>query len=104
MSSASPSPSKSTRVIIIGAGWAGLAAAKTYLQISRRLNRPIDLTVLDNAPSAPGGVWNPARLYPGLLAQGLTGFYEFSDLSMVDDEHPSGQQMSGLRVQEYCEC
>lgn len=59
--------------------------------------------VLDNAPAAPGGVWNPSRLYPGLLAQGLNGFYEFSDLSMVDEEHPYGSIVTGERVQCYCE-
>lgn len=98
-----PPPPPPTRIIIIGAGWAGLATAKTYLQMARRLDRRIELTVLDNAPAAPGGVWNPSRLYPGLLVQGLNGFYEFSDLSMIDDEHPYGSIVTGERVQSYCE-
>lgn len=73
---------KSVKVIVIGAGWSGLVAAKTYLQISKSLNRPIDLTVLDDSTN-PGGVWSSQRLYPGLVANSPNGLYEYSDLSMV---------------------
>ena len=93
--------SQPTRIIVLGAGWAGLAAAKTYLQIAQKLNRPIDLMVLDSA-SAVGGVWNPSRLYPGLVGQGLNGFYEFSDLSMVTEGHEYGSVITGEYIQQYC--
>ncbi|KIW99540.1 uncharacterized protein Z518_11279 [Rhinocladiella mackenziei CBS 650.93] len=94
--------SSPTHVIVIGAGLAGLVAAKTYLQVSKQLGRPIDLVILDNA-SGPGGIWANDRLYPGLMLQGPNGFYEMSDFSMVDDEHPRYSLVAGPRVQAYLE-
>jgi dimethylaniline monooxygenase (N-oxide forming) len=93
----------STKVLVIGAGWSGLAAAKTYLQISRLLNRPIDLTVLDDSNN-PGGVWSTSRLYPGLIANSPAGLYEFSDMTMVnDDSLPWWSVLPGEQVQAYLE-
>lgn len=86
----------STRVVIIGTGWAGLSAAKTYLQI----NPSISLTLLTNE-STVGGVWSTDRLYPGLIANSPNGLYEFSDLSMVDAANPAYALISGERVQSY---
>jgi dimethylaniline monooxygenase (N-oxide forming) len=85
-----------TQVTIIGTGWAGLAAAKTYLQI----NPSISLTLLSNE-STVGGVWSKDRLYPSLIANSPNGLYEFSDLSMVDDMNPQYELIPGARVQEY---
>ncbi|CEN61015.1 hypothetical protein ASPCAL07684 [Aspergillus calidoustus] len=68
---------KTPRVIIIGAGWTGLAAAKTYLQI-----RPnADLTILDEE-SEIGGVWSRNRVYPGFIADSPVGLFDYSDLPM----------------------
>jgi dimethylaniline monooxygenase (N-oxide forming) len=85
-----------TQVIIIGTGWAGVAAAKTYLQI----NPSISLTLLTNE-STVGGVWSKDRLYPNLIANSPNGLYEFSDLSMVDADNPEYELVPGERVQEY---
>lgn len=85
-----------TQVIVIGTGWAGLAAAKTYLQI----NPSISLTLLSNE-STVGGVWSKDRLYPSLIANSPNGLYEFSDLSMVDAANPEYELIPGMRVQEY---
>lgn len=87
-----------TRVIIVGAGVAGLSAAKTYKQI----DPSIDLTILDD-DSTVGGVWSKNRLYSSLWCQSPTGYYEFSDLSMVDDEHPLSSLASGGDVYRYLE-
>ena len=84
------------RVIVIGAGWSGLAAAKTYLQI----NPAIDLTILDD-DSTVGGVWSTARLYPGPIANSPNGLYEFSDLSMVSESQPALKPIPGKQVQAY---
>lgn len=85
-----------TQVIIIGTGWAGLAAAKTYLQI----NPSISLTLLSNE-STVGGVWSKDRLYPSLIANSPNGLYEFTDLSMVDATNPQYKLIPGARVQQY---
>ncbi len=84
------------RVIVIGAGWSGLAAAKTYLQI----NPSVTLTILD-ADTSVGGVWSLSRLYPGLVANSPNGLYEFSDLSMVTASQPVYYPVPGKQVQAY---
>jgi dimethylaniline monooxygenase (N-oxide forming) len=75
--SASSRSQHSTRVIIIGAGWSGLAAAKTYLQI----NPNISLTIIDE-DSTVGGVWSSARIYPGLIADSCAAIFDYSDFPM----------------------
>ena len=90
--------SSAPRVIVLGAGWSGLAAASTYLKI----NPEISLTILD-ASNSPGGVWSKSRLYPGLLANSPSALYEFSDLSMKGEDHKSYVLISGEDVQEYLE-
>lgn len=85
-----------TQVIIIGTGWAGLAAAKTYLQV----NPSISLTLLSNESSV-GGVWSKDRLYPSLIANSPNGLYEFTDMSMVDPTNPLYELVPGEQVQKY---
>lgn len=68
------------KVIILGAGLTGLAAAKTYLQIKP----DIDLTIIDSE-SEIGGVWSAARIYPGLIFEVPTPMAEFSDLDMLSE-------------------
>jgi dimethylaniline monooxygenase (N-oxide forming) len=82
------------RVAVIGAGWAGLVAAKTfvfpvlletclihcrYLEIDPK----IQLTIFD-AERYLGGVWNKDRCFPGFLADSPVGLYDYSDLPMRD--------------------
>jgi dimethylaniline monooxygenase (N-oxide forming) len=71
-----PSPNPS-RVIIIGAGWSGLAAAKTYLQ----LFPSVSLTIID-ADTTVGGVWSSSRIYPGLIADSCAAIFDYSDFPM----------------------
>ena len=91
-----------TKVIVIGAGWSGLVAAKTYLETCGLLGRSVDLTILDDG-SDPGGVWSSRRLYPGLIANSPVGLYEYSHMSMVDEKHPWYQLLPGGVVQSYLE-
>ncbi|KAF2502524.1 FAD/NAD(P)-binding domain-containing protein, partial [Lophium mytilinum] len=83
-------------VIIIGAGWAGLAAARTYVTI----NPEIDLTILDDDTSV-GGVWSKSRLYPGLIADSANGLFEFSDETMVTEKQPKYKLIPGSQIQSY---
>ncbi|KAF2004176.1 FAD/NAD(P)-binding domain-containing protein [Amniculicola lignicola CBS 123094] len=69
------------KVFIIGAGWAGLSAARSYLL----LNPSVDLTILDDDTSV-GGVWSASRVYPGLVADSPRGLFEYSDMSMLDEQ------------------
>ena len=85
-----------TRVIVIGAGWSGLATAKTYLQI----NPSIELTILD-ADTTVGGVWSAQRIYPGLMSNTPNGLFEYSDLTMVDESHPALKPIPATQVHQY---
>ncbi|KAM0457790.1 hypothetical protein ACHAPV_006335 [Trichoderma viride] len=86
-----------TKVIIIGAGWAGLAAAKTYLQV----NPTISLTIIDSEATV-GGVWSKARCYPGFIADGPVGLFDFSDLPMSSVIGlKNWDELPGIRVHEY---
>ncbi|KAM0716217.1 hypothetical protein Q7P37_007662 [Cladosporium fusiforme] len=67
-------------VIVVGAGWCGLVAAKTYLQICPSAN----LLIVDG-DSSIGGTWSKDRLYPHLVAEAHHGLFEFSDLPMRPD-------------------
>ncbi|KAL2060367.1 hypothetical protein VTL71DRAFT_9762 [Oculimacula yallundae] len=65
------------RVVVIGAGWAGLVAAKTYLEIDPKIH----LTIFD-CERTLGGVWNADRCFPGFLADSPSGLFDYSDLPM----------------------
>ena len=74
-----PAPLISKDVIIIGAGWHGLQAAKTYLAI----NTSVDLTIIDS-DSGVGGVWSRSRIYPRLVVNQPTPLFEYSDYTMSE--------------------
>ena len=94
--------SRPTRVTIIGAGIAGLVTAKTYLQVCKHLNRQIELVVLDEGTDL-GGVWSTQRQYPGLSVQAPNGYYEFSDMTIIDEEHPWDSFTPASHEQAYLE-
>jgi dimethylaniline monooxygenase (N-oxide forming) len=92
------------RVIILGAGFYGLSAARTYLRI-----RPdIHLTIID-ADSSVGGVWSKDRVHQGFTVDSPVPLFEYSDLSMKDvkeldlndwDDIPSDKVYQYLEI--YC--
>ncbi|KAJ5337277.1 monooxygenase [Penicillium brevicompactum] len=84
---------------IIGAGWHGLAAAKSALALDPTVN----LVVLDSAASV-GGVWAEERLYPALRTNNLLGSYEYGDFPMRENIPglvTPGQHISGRAMHEY---
>ncbi|ERF68288.1 hypothetical protein EPUS_02744 [Endocarpon pusillum Z07020] len=88
---------ESVDVVVIGAGWSGLAAAKTYIE----LHPSATVVVLDDADTV-GGVWAEHRLYPGLVSNNMLGTYEYSDFPM--DEYygvKPGQHIPGTVVHAY---
>lgn len=81
------------RIAVVGAGFAGLSAAKVLRQGG------FDVTVFEQAPDV-GGVWSRTRRYPGLRTQNDKGTYHLSDLPMPANypQWPTGEQ-----VQRYLE-
>ncbi|KAL4866670.1 hypothetical protein BDV12DRAFT_198892 [Aspergillus spectabilis] len=90
---------QSLDVLVIGAGWSGLAALKTY----RQLHPSSSICLLDSASSV-GGVWATHRLWDGLKANNMRGTYEFSDFPMDDSFGVKpGEHIPGHVVQRYLE-
>ncbi|KAL4805792.1 hypothetical protein BDV18DRAFT_160665 [Aspergillus unguis] len=90
---------ESLNLVIIGAGWSGLAALKTY----RETNPSASVCLLESASSV-GGVWATQRLWDGLKSNNMRGTYEYSDFPMDDSfgvQH--GEHIPGHVVQKYLE-
>ena len=84
-------------VIVIGAGCAGLPAAKNYLQID-----PSTSLLLIDANRSIGGVWAKENLYPSLKTNNLLGTYEFPDFPMHEGfGMKKGEHISGAVCHEY---
>ncbi|CAM1510224.1 Fc.00g005590.m01.CDS01 [Cosmosporella sp. VM-42] len=84
--------------VVIGAGWAGLAAAKARHQI----HPSESLAILDASPTA-GGTWAEHRLYPGLKSNNMLGTYEYPDFPMDSETFgvQPGQHIPGTVVHAY---
>lgn len=94
----SSSPS-TYHVIVVGAGWYGLVAAKTYLQ----LHPSVSLLVLD-AETSVGGVWSRSRIYPRLVVNQPTPMFEYADLSMKEALGvPESSDITGEMMADYLE-
>lgn len=97
MGTASMTCNSHYHVIVIGAGFAGLPAAKTYLQ----LEPSVSLLIID-ANRSVGGVWAKEKLYPGLRANNLVGTYEYPDFPMHEGFGvKKGEHISGEAIHEY---
>jgi len=75
-------------VAIIGAGFAGLSAAKVLREFGH------GVTVFERAPDV-GGVWSATRRYPGLETQNTRDTYSLSDFPLPKHypEWPKGEQV-----------
>ncbi|RAL11863.1 flavin-binding monooxygenase-like protein [Aspergillus homomorphus CBS 101889] len=84
-------------VTIIGAGWSGLVALKTYHQV----HPDASIVLLEGADSV-GGVWAQHRLYEGLKSNNMRGTYEFSDFPLDDSFGVApGEHLPGTVIQRY---
>ncbi|KAH7000410.1 putative dimethylaniline monooxygenase [Ilyonectria destructans] len=85
-------------LIVVGAGWFGLAAARTYLE----LHPGVKLLVIDSASSI-GGTWSNDRLYPGLKSNNFFGSYEYPDFPMDEDVYgvKSGEHIPAGVLHRY---
>jgi dimethylaniline monooxygenase (N-oxide forming) len=79
---------KRKNVCVIGAGVAGLTAAKTFSA------RGHQVTILERSGDL-GGVWEPARSYPDVQTQSPKDLYRFTDKPMPESypEWPKGPQV-----------
>ncbi|KAI0095845.1 hypothetical protein GGR51DRAFT_62478 [Nemania sp. FL0031] len=90
-------------VAIIGAGWYGLVAARTYLRL-----RPSTRLIIIDSDNTVGGVWSKDRLYPNLVAQVRHGLFNYSDTPMprnggnVKDPKVTGEMIHNY-MQKYAE-
>ncbi|KAF5648698.1 dimethylaniline monooxygenase [Fusarium tjaetaba] len=87
-------------VVVVGAGWAGLAAAKTRHQ----LHPEESLAVFDSAATL-GGTWAKHRLYTGLKTNNMLGTYQYPDFPMDTETYgvKPGQHIPGQIVHRYLE-
>ncbi|KAI0430712.1 hypothetical protein F5Y09DRAFT_307054 [Xylaria sp. FL1042] len=84
-------------VAIIGAGWYGLVAARTYLRL-----RPSTRLIIIDSDSTVGGVWSKDRLYPNLVAQVRHGLFNYSDTPMPrNGGNPKDPKVTGDMIHDY---
>ncbi|KAI1348951.1 hypothetical protein F5Y01DRAFT_327900 [Xylaria sp. FL0043] len=84
-------------VAIIGAGWYGLVAARTYLRL-----RPSTKLIVIDSDSTVGGVWSKDRLYPNLVAQVRHGLFNYSDTPMPrNGGNPKDPKVTGDMIHDY---
>lgn len=81
------------KIGIIGAGFAGLSAGKTLMELGH------EVTIYEKAADV-GGVWSASRRYPGLRTQNAKSTYALSGLKM-SSAYP--QWVKSEQVQEYLE-
>ncbi|KZT21081.1 FAD/NAD(P)-binding domain-containing protein [Neolentinus lepideus HHB14362 ss-1] len=88
---------ENVELLVVGAGWHGLAMAKTYLECHPEAR----VMVLDSQETV-GGVWAKERLYPSLRTNNMRGTYEYSDFPLDDNFGVKpGEHIPGAVVHEY---
>ncbi|KAK2612304.1 FAD-dependent monooxygenase dep4 [Conoideocrella luteorostrata] len=85
-------------VIVVGAGWYGLIAARTFLELAPETN----LLIVDDGKTV-GGVWSKERIYPSLFAQISHPLFEYSFYPMSKDDISPDGFVSGKNIQKYLE-
>ncbi|KAK4960228.1 hypothetical protein LTR10_003121 [Elasticomyces elasticus] len=84
-------------LVVIGCGFAGLSAAKGYLQCA-----PETKLVLLDQNKTIGGVWAKQRLSPGLRTNNLKGMLELPDYPLHDGFGvKEGEYLPGTVVHDY---
>ncbi|GLA62889.1 hypothetical protein AtubIFM55763_005003 [Aspergillus tubingensis] len=89
---------ESVDLVIVGAGWSGLSALKTYHEV-----HPTARILLLDSATTVGGVWAAHRLYQGLKTNNMLGTYEYSDFPMDSATFgvKKGEHIPGHVVHKY---
>jgi dimethylaniline monooxygenase (N-oxide forming) len=88
------------RVLVVGAGFNGIAAAKIYLEIDPL----VDILLIDGESSI-GGVWSASRIYPGLQYEMPAPMLDFPDMSMCKELGiEEWSDVDGDQVNDYLVC
>ncbi len=76
------------KVVVIGAGVSGLAAARAFIDKGHAV------TVIERTAEI-GGVWAPSRSYPDVQTQSPKDLYRYTDMAMPEEypEWPKGPQV-----------
>ncbi|KAJ5556263.1 hypothetical protein N7494_000178 [Penicillium frequentans] len=69
-------------LVVVGAGWFGIAAAKSYIVL-----HPEHEVLILEAEQTCGGTWCEDRLYPGLKSNNMIGSYEYPDYPMDEKKY-----------------
>ncbi|KAH7012110.1 uncharacterized protein B0I36DRAFT_256916 [Microdochium trichocladiopsis] len=87
-------------LVVVGAGFYGLAAAKTHLAL-----HPEKKLLVIEAEATCGGTWSHNRLYPSLKTNNLFGSLEYPDFPMDGTKYSlkEGEHIPGKVMHEYCE-
>ncbi|KAK0635860.1 cofactor FMO1 FAD enzyme [Bombardia bombarda] len=83
-------------VVVVGAGWNGLIAAKTYLDFAPDAN----LVIIDDQATI-GGVWSAEKIYPSLYAQIKFGQFEYSFYPMKREGITKDGYIAGQTIHRY---
>ncbi|KAK0644425.1 hypothetical protein B0T16DRAFT_460485 [Cercophora newfieldiana] len=83
-------------VVVVGAGWNGLIAAYTYLQLAPEAH----LVIVDNGRTI-GGTWSKEKIYPNLYAQINTPKFEYTMWPMKREGVSDLGYISATTVNEY---
>ncbi|KAH0612343.1 uncharacterized protein H6S33_010395 [Morchella sextelata] len=84
------------KVIVVGAGWFGLIAAKTYLHI-----HPNDSLLILESASQLGGTWSRERIYGGMITHNAIGALEISDCPLENGTPTAESYIIGRDVTNY---
>lgn len=87
-------------LVVVGTGWYGLAAARTYIAL-----HPEEKILIIEAADTCGGTWGEQRIYPGLKSNNLIGRYEYPDFPMAANEErygvKKGEHIPGAILHQY---
>ncbi|CEJ93505.1 hypothetical protein VHEMI09087 [[Torrubiella] hemipterigena] len=90
--------SESYDIVVVGAGWYGLAAARACAHLISNCK----IAILERGESC-GGTWSKNRLYPGLRSNNMFNTFEYPDFPMLGAKYNVGsdEHIPGPAIHDY---